>query len=139
MPAGAKMTQWFPEAGPAVIFPEALCHGAGPWNSEKDRISLFYKYNHVGMKLRPGFPTREAMEGMTPNQRLYFAEVNSDPRHERVPHPGTRCMRAQSDSIRRCRDSTASAPAFIPQLHSSFSREPLIRNFALPAIPQHGK
>ncbi|MDP6356219.1 MAG: phytanoyl-CoA dioxygenase family protein [Planctomycetota bacterium] len=77
------------KAGSAVIFPEALCHGAGPWNSDKDRISLFYKYNHVGMKLRPGFPTREAMEGMTPNQRLYFAEVNSDPRHERVPHPGT--------------------------------------------------
>jgi hypothetical protein len=77
------------KAGSAVIFPEALCHGAGPWNNDKDRISLFYKYSHVGMKFRPGFPTKEAMEGMTENQRLFFTEVNSDSRTKRVPHPGT--------------------------------------------------
>ncbi|MDA0839084.1 MAG: phytanoyl-CoA dioxygenase family protein [Planctomycetota bacterium] len=75
--------------GSVVIFPEALCHGAGPWNSDKDRITIFYKYSHVGMKFRPGFPTKEAMEGMTENQRLFFAEVHSDSRAKRVPHRGT--------------------------------------------------
>ena len=76
------------KAGSAVIFPEALCHGAGPRTSDSDRVTLFYKYNHVGMKFRPYWPFKDALERMTPNQRLFFAKVDSDPRIKRVVHPG---------------------------------------------------
>jgi hypothetical protein len=77
-------------AGSAVIFPEALCHGASPWTGDSDRISLFYKYNHIGMKWRHSYPTKEALERMTPNQRLFFTEVASDTRSRKEPviHPG---------------------------------------------------
>lgn len=75
-------------AGSVVIFPEALCHGASPRRSGRDRVSLFYKYNHVGMKWRTFFPDRDALERMTPNQRSFYTEVASDFREGRVVYRG---------------------------------------------------
>lgn len=34
------------KAGTAVIFAEALMHGALPWTSDRERRTLFYKYNN---------------------------------------------------------------------------------------------
>ena len=76
------------KAGSVVIFTEALAHGAAPWNSDRDRVSLFYKYNHAGMKWRAYWPTKEALERMTPAQRLFYSEVAADPRREPTVHPG---------------------------------------------------
>ncbi len=75
-------------AGSVVIFPEALCHGASPWSSDRDRVNLFYKYNHVGMKFRDFYPTPDALKRMTPNQRGFYTEVASDSRSERVIFAG---------------------------------------------------
>ena len=77
------------KAGSVVIFTEALAHGAVPWNSEQDRVNLFYKYNHAGMKWRAFWPSKEALEKMTPTQRLFYREVSADPRKEPVIHPGS--------------------------------------------------
>ena len=76
------------KAGSIVIFTEALSHGAAPWNSDGERVSLFYKYNHAGMKWRAYWPTKEALERMTPAQRLFYSEVAADPRREPTVHPG---------------------------------------------------
>ena len=76
------------KAGSAVIFPEALAHGALPWNKDHDRVTLFYKYNHAGMKWRGFWPSTEALGQMTPAQRLFYSEVSADRRKERVVHPG---------------------------------------------------
>ena len=76
------------KAGSVVIFPEALAHGALPWNKDHDRVNLFYKYNHAGMKWRGFWPSKEALEQMMPAQRLFYSEVSADSRKERVIHPG---------------------------------------------------
>ena len=76
------------KAGSVVIFTEALAHGAVPWNSDRDRVNLFYKYNHAGMKWRAYWPPKEALERMTPAQRLFYSEVAADPRREPTVHPG---------------------------------------------------
>ena len=75
------------KAGSAVIFTEALCHGATPWTSDRERVTLFYKYNHPGMKFHSFFPSREALEKMTPNQRRFYIEVASDRRDARELYP----------------------------------------------------
>jgi hypothetical protein len=76
------------KAGSVVIFTEALAHGALPWNQDHDRVTLFYKYNHAGMKWRPYWPAKEALERMTPAQRLFYTEVAADSRREPILHPG---------------------------------------------------
>lgn len=67
-------------AGAAVIFTEALCHGALPWQSAHDRINLFYKYNHAAMKWHAGFPPDAVLAALTLSQRAYYADVSNDPR-----------------------------------------------------------
>ena len=74
-------------AGSAVIFTEALCHGATPWTSDRERITLFYKYHHAGMKFHSFFPSRAALERMTPSQRSFYIEVSSDSRDPRLLYP----------------------------------------------------
>lgn len=76
------------KAGSAVIFTEALSHGATPWNSDRERVNLFYKYNHAAMKWRNFWPSKEALEQMTPSQRAFYSEVGSDSREERILYPG---------------------------------------------------
>ena len=75
-------------AGSAVIFTEALCHGAAPWSSDRERVTLFYKYHHAGMKFHSFFPSRAALERMTPNQRSFYIEVSSDSRDPRQLYRG---------------------------------------------------
>ena len=74
-------------AGSVVIFTEALCHGATPWTSNRERITLFYKYNHAGMKFHSFFPSREALAKMTDSQRSFYTEVSSDRRDPRELYP----------------------------------------------------
>ena len=76
------------KAGSVIIFTEALAHGALPWHSDDDRVNLFYKYNHAGMKWRHFWPSKEALEKMTPAQRLFYTEVAADRRQKPIPHPG---------------------------------------------------
>lgn len=76
------------KAGSVVIFTEALSHGAAPWQSDRERVNLFYKYNHAAVKWRNFWPSQEALAAMTPNQRTFYAEVGSDPRQERIPYRG---------------------------------------------------
>lgn len=76
------------KAGSIVIFTEALAHGALPWNQDDDRVNLFYKYNHSGMKWRHFWPSKEALEQMTPAQRLFYTEVAADRRQEPLLYPG---------------------------------------------------
>ena len=76
------------KVGSVVIFTEALAHGALPWHSDDDRVNLFYKYNHAGMKWRHFWPTKEALDQMTPSQRMFYTEVAADGRKEPVLHPG---------------------------------------------------
>ena len=76
--------------GSVVIFPEALCHGASPWHSDRERVNLFYKYNHVGMKWRDFYPTPEALARMSPNHRKFYTEVASDSRQEQIIYMGRR-------------------------------------------------
>lgn len=76
------------KAGSVVIFPEALAHGALPWDRNHDRVNLFYKYNYAGMKWRPYWPPKEALERMTPAQRLFYTEVAADSRKDPILHPG---------------------------------------------------
>ena len=76
------------KAGSAVIFTEALSHGAAPWENDRERVNLFYKYNHAGIKWRNFWPSKEALERMTPSQRSFYSEVGSDPREKRIPHLG---------------------------------------------------
>ncbi|MDE0027317.1 MAG: phytanoyl-CoA dioxygenase family protein [Spirochaetaceae bacterium] len=74
-------------AGSAVIFTEALCHGATPWTSDRERVTLFYKYHHAGMKFHSFFPSRAALERMTPSQRSFYIEVSADSRDPRLLYP----------------------------------------------------
>jgi hypothetical protein len=74
-------------AGSAVIFTEALCHGATPWTSDRERVTLFYKYHHSGMKFHSFFPSRAALERMTASQRSFYIEVSADPRDPRQLYP----------------------------------------------------
>ena len=67
-------------AGSSLIFTEALCHSAAPWNSDRERVTLFYKYHHAGMKVHRFFPSRAALERMTPSQRSFYIEVAADKR-----------------------------------------------------------
>ena len=84
-----SLVRWVPcKAGSAVIFTEALCHGASRWTSDRERVTLFYKYNHAGMKFHSFFPTREALEKMTLSQRSFYIEVSSDARDARQLYPG---------------------------------------------------
>ena len=76
------------KAGSVVICTEALAHGALPWNQDDDRMNLFYKYNHAGMKWRHFWPSSEALEQMTPAQRLFYTEVAADGRREPILHRG---------------------------------------------------
>lgn len=61
--------------GSAVIFTEALAHGANSWQREEPRYGLFYKYNdraavyHCQHGRRPDEAT---LALMTPEQRCYF-------------------------------------------------------------------
>ena len=75
-------------AGSAIIFTEALCHGATPWHGDSDRVTLFYKYHHAGMKFHRFFPSREALERMTPSQREFYIEVAADSRQPRDLYEG---------------------------------------------------
>ena len=61
--------------GSAVIFTEALAHGANTWQFDESRYGLFYKYNdraaiyHCQENRRP---SEKALEMMTEEQKCFF-------------------------------------------------------------------
>jgi hypothetical protein len=57
------------KAGTAVIFTEALTHGALPWSSDKERRTIFYKYNHPAMAWLEKYIDASALEGLSDAQK----------------------------------------------------------------------
>ncbi len=56
-------------AGDAVIFTEAITHGAMPWRAEHDRRALLLKYAPGFMQWEKGSPWTKADDRFTPAQR----------------------------------------------------------------------
>ncbi len=56
-------------AGDAIIFTEACAHGTVPWESEKERRTLFYKYCPHAVAWSPCYYNSDHYEGLTENQR----------------------------------------------------------------------
>ena len=55
-------------AGTAVLFTEALTHGALPWSGAGERRTLFYKYHHHGASWASSYPVAEDLP-VTDRQR----------------------------------------------------------------------
>jgi hypothetical protein len=55
-------------AGTAVLFTEALTHGALPWSGAGERRTLFYKYHHHGASWASTYPVPEGLP-VTESQR----------------------------------------------------------------------
>ena len=55
-------------AGTAVLFTEALTHGALPWSGAGERRTLFYKYHHHGASWASSYPVPEDLP-VTERQR----------------------------------------------------------------------
>ena len=56
-------------AGDAIIFTEACAHGTVPWEGEKERRTLFYKYCPHAVAWSPCYYNSDHYEGLTENQR----------------------------------------------------------------------
>jgi hypothetical protein len=57
------------KAGTAVIFTEALTHGALPWVSDQERRTVFYKYNHPAMAWTSSYLDPSAPNGLSDAQK----------------------------------------------------------------------
>jgi hypothetical protein len=55
-------------AGTAVIFTEALTHGALPWSSDAERRTLFFKFNHPAMSWSNRYHDSSGYSGLTAEQ-----------------------------------------------------------------------
>jgi hypothetical protein len=56
-------------AGTAVIFTEALTHGALPWKGAHERRTIFFKYSPRPLAWSRGYFTADDYEGLTQRQR----------------------------------------------------------------------
>ncbi len=64
--------------GSAVIFTEALAHGAASWQGKEPRYGLFYKYNDRSaayQDLGQARPSAKALAAMSDEQKCYFNTV----------------------------------------------------------------
>ena len=48
-------------AGTALLFTEALTHGALPWSGAGERRTLFYKYHHHGASWASIYPVPDGL------------------------------------------------------------------------------
>ena len=54
---GPWVVQASQPAGSAILFTESLTHGTWPWNSDRERRSLLYKYSPGHMAWSSTYPT----------------------------------------------------------------------------------
>ena len=64
-------------AGTAVIFTEALTHGALPWNGAGERRTVFFKYSPHPVSWSAGYFDEEAYEGLSKRQRDILEAPNA--------------------------------------------------------------
>ena len=63
-------------AGSAVIFTENVAHGGPPWqNPNKPRVSVFYSYNHCGMRFHKSNFDPDVINSLNEHRRSYFRDV----------------------------------------------------------------
>ena len=66
-------------AGTAVIFTEALTHGALPWVGLGERRTIFFKYSPNPISWSPRYFDEEDFEGLTDRQRFILEPPNARP------------------------------------------------------------
>ncbi|MEE3233182.1 MAG: phytanoyl-CoA dioxygenase family protein [Candidatus Latescibacterota bacterium] len=66
-------------AGTAVIFTEALTHGALPWTGSGERRTIFFKYSPNPISWSPRYFDEQDFEGLTDSQRFILEPPNARP------------------------------------------------------------
>ena len=69
----------FGPAGTAVIFTEALTHGALPWTGDGERRTIFFKYSPNSISWSPTYFDENNFKGLTENQRSILEPPNARP------------------------------------------------------------
>ena len=64
-------------AGAAVIFTEALTHGALPWTGQGERRTVFFKYSPHPISWSAHYFDETAFEGLTDRQRAILEAPNA--------------------------------------------------------------
>jgi hypothetical protein len=64
-------------AGTAIIFTEALTHGAMPWNGAGERRTLFFKYSPFPLSWAAGYYNPDDYPDLTEAQRLILEAPNA--------------------------------------------------------------
>lgn len=64
-------------AGTAVVFTEALTHGALPWTGEGERRTVFFKYSPHPISWAAGYFDADAYEGLSERQREILEAPNA--------------------------------------------------------------
>ncbi len=64
-------------AGTAVIFTEALTHGAMPWTGAGERRTLFFKYSPFPLSWSAGYYNPDDYAGISEAQRLILEAPNA--------------------------------------------------------------
>jgi hypothetical protein len=64
-------------AGTAIIFTEALTHGAMPWLGARERRTLFFKYSPHPLSWAASYYDDEPFEGLTDRQREILEAPNA--------------------------------------------------------------
>jgi hypothetical protein len=64
-------------AGTAIIFTEALTHGAMPWSGAGERRTLFFKYSPFPLSWAAGYYNPDDYDDLTEEQRLILEAPNA--------------------------------------------------------------
>ena len=71
-------------AGTAIIFTEALTHGAMPWTGADERRTLFFKYSPFPLSWAAGYYNPDDYPDITEAQRLILEAPNARYRERQV-------------------------------------------------------
>jgi hypothetical protein len=76
-PSAPMWTTYACPAGSLLIFAESTTHSTAPWTSaERDRVSIFSRYNHVNSKWHKWQPNAEYVAGLSPKRRTLFRPIH---------------------------------------------------------------
>ena len=78
----------FGPAGTAVIFTEALTHGALPWTGDGERRTIFFKYSPNSISWSPTYFDENNFKGLTENQRSILEPPNARPPNRKTMPKG---------------------------------------------------
>ena len=65
------------KAGTAIVFTEAMMHGALPWNSDQQRRTLFYKFNNGATAWSKFYYDSQKWPDLSPRQKLILEPPNA--------------------------------------------------------------